>query len=98
MIQWFMPKLNRKIDYWQLSTWPLHVRLRIVQAIVMAYIQFFLPLIMWRKADIDQFMSLAMAIVWKTQHRKKGLRLLSMPKIYSPKMHGAKMHGGFVKR
>ena len=80
--------LNQKLNYWKLSTWPLHVRLRIVQAIVMAYIQFFLPLIMWRKVDIDRFMSSALSIFWKTKHAKKGLNLLSLKKLCSPKQHG----------
>ena len=42
-LKWILDKLN----YWKTATWPLHVRLRIVQSIVMAYIQFFLPLLHW---------------------------------------------------
>ena len=64
------------------------LRLRIVQSIVMAYVQFFLPLLVWRKIDIDNFMSSALELLWKSKHHSKGIRILSRMKICSPKMHG----------
>ncbi|MCO5581578.1 hypothetical protein L7F22_035466 [Adiantum nelumboides] len=44
-MEWVTVKLTQKLRYWKLSTWPLHVRLQIVQSIVMAHVQFYLPLL-----------------------------------------------------
>ena len=77
-MQWVIQKLNQKLEYWKLSTWPLHVQLCIVQSIIMAYVQFYLPLVHWTERDIDKFMSEAMELLWKNKCHKKALHLLSM--------------------
>lgn len=86
--EWVMQRIRQKIHYWKLSTWPLHVRLRIVQSVLIAYIQFFLPLLHWPKHQIDIFMLEIMEHFWRTQSCKKGLRLLSLSKICTPKKNG----------
>lgn len=87
-MDWIFRKLHDKLEYWKIPTWPLHVRLRIVQSILMAYVQFFLPLIHWSPRDISAFMSQAMELLWKTKSKVKALRLLKMDFVCSPKMHG----------
>ena len=71
-----------------LSTWPLHVRLLIVQSIIMAYVQFYLPLLHWSFKHLASYTSQAMEIFWKTKSHKKALRLLPMQSVCSPKTHG----------
>lgn len=77
---WVLQKFKKKISYWKLPTWPLHVRMRIVQSILIAYLEFFLP--------IDDFMALLMHALWQTCSSKKGLYLLKAAKTCSPKTHG----------
>lgn len=48
----------------------------------MAYAKFPLPLISWRKWNIDAL------ILWKTKHHTKGLRLLKCLELCTLKMHG----------
>ncbi|MCO5586233.1 hypothetical protein L7F22_040172 [Adiantum nelumboides] len=87
-MEWVAAKLTQKLRYWKLSTWPLHVRLRIVQSIVMAHIQFYLPLLSWTHKDISAFMSQAMELLWKTHPKRKALRLLRMQSTCTPRSHG----------
>ena len=44
-LKWVFDKLHDKLHYWKIATWPLHVHLRIVQSIIMAYVRFCLPLL-----------------------------------------------------
>ncbi|MCO5577736.1 hypothetical protein L7F22_031568 [Adiantum nelumboides] len=87
-MEWVTAKLTQKLRYWKLSTWPLHVRLRIVQSIVMAHAQFYLPLLSWTHKDISAFMSQAMELLWKTHSKRKALRLLRMQSTCRPRSHG----------
>ena len=87
-MQWVLQKINLKIEYWKLSTWPLHVRRKIVQSIIMAYVQFYLPLLHWNSHELASFMSPAMELLWKTKSWKKALRLLKMESVCLPRPHG----------
>ena len=40
--EWVMQKVRQKLSYWKIATWLLHVRLRIMQSIFMAYMQYYL--------------------------------------------------------
>ncbi|MCO5603297.1 hypothetical protein L7F22_057446 [Adiantum nelumboides] len=83
-----MYRLNTKLHYWKLSTWPLHVSLRIVQSILMAYVQFFLPLLHWPRHCLDSLMSTILTHLWRTHAHKKGLRLMSMAKLCTLRRFG----------
>ena len=48
-VEWVLQKVRQKLSYWKIATWPLHVRLRIVQSIFMAYMQYYLIMIDWPK-------------------------------------------------
>ena len=44
-VEWVLEKVRQKLSYWKIATWPLHVRLRIVKSIFMAYMQYYLIMI-----------------------------------------------------
>ena len=68
--------------------WPLHVKLCIVQSIMMAYVQFYLPLFHWSLMNILEFMSQDMAMLLKTRNGVKALRFMKMDQVCSTMMHG----------
>lgn len=54
---------------------------------VMAYVQFYLPLLHWSTKDISAFMSQAMEMLWKTKTVVKALRLMKLDMVCSARMH-----------
>ncbi|MCO5547390.1 hypothetical protein L7F22_000839 [Adiantum nelumboides] len=88
LLDWVENKLRSKLHYWKLSTWSLHVRLRIVQSILVAYVQFFLPMLHWPPRRLRTLMSRILEHSWSTTSWKKGLRLLPMDKLCTPKRCG----------
>lgn len=45
LLKWVMDKVNTKIVAWYCDEWPLHVRLRILQSILIPYLLYYLSLL-----------------------------------------------------
>ena len=56
-VEWVLQKVRQKLSYWKIVTWPLHVRLRIVQFIFMVYMQYYIIMIDWPKQMIQKINS-----------------------------------------
>ena len=70
LLDWVLDKIRHKIQYWHLSEWPLHVRLRIIQAILIPYVLYFLPLLDWKKTHLDTVNSLLIRFMWNAKPLK----------------------------
>ena len=85
LIDWVMDKIRKKIQYWHSSEWPLHVCLRIIQAILIPYVLYFLPLLDWKKMHIDNINSILIWFLWNAKTDKQvcpqvGWNILCLPK------------------
>ena len=86
--EWVLQKVRQKLSYWKIATWPLHVRLRIVQSIFMAYMQYYLIMIDWPKHMIQKINSEIISNFWCSKQSHRGIRLLSLEKICTPRLSG----------
>lgn len=87
LIDWIMIKLKNKINYWKSDEWPLHVRLRIIQSILIPYVMYYLPLLDWKKHHIAGLNSLLNRFYWGGSGAKP-IVLISWSKICQPKNIG----------
>lgn len=51
LIDWVIERVRGKILYWKSDEWPLHVRLWIIQSILISYFLYYLPLLDWRECS-----------------------------------------------
>ena len=59
-----------------------------MQSIIIAHLQYYLPLINWPKNMLQAFMAEILEHFWCSKHAKKGLRLLSQVKLCSHRLYG----------
>ena len=83
--EWVMQKVRQKLSYWKIATWLLHVRLRIMQSIFMAYMQYYLIMTDWLKDMIQKINSETVSKFWCSKQLHRGVRLLSLEKICNAK-------------
>ncbi|KAH7430447.1 hypothetical protein KP509_09G099500 [Ceratopteris richardii] len=67
-IEWILRKIKCKMDKWYAPQWPLHARIRIVQAFLQPYIMYYLLLLDWRKSHIRIFDNLLENFLWSKKH------------------------------
>ena len=87
-IEWVMNRVRKKVDYWKADEWPLHVCLRIVQAILLPYFIYYLPLLDWRASHITKINSLLISFLWGHSNGKRSFPLISWDTVSQPKVAG----------
>ena len=75
--------------YWKSDEWPLHVRLRIVRAIMIPYFLYFLPLLDWWESHMRMLNSLLLQFLWN-KHSPKSMVLISWDSVFQPKIWGGR--------
>lgn len=58
LIHWVLEKIKKKISFGKCTESPLHVRLRIVQSILILYILYYILLLDWKKGHFTHFITL----------------------------------------
>ncbi|KAH7291811.1 hypothetical protein KP509_29G036300 [Ceratopteris richardii] len=81
-IEWVLCKIK-----WSALQWPLHARIRIVQAFLQPYIMYYLVLLDWKKSHLRIFDSLLKNFLWNKKHNR-ALVLSAWEYIYQPKYAG----------
>lgn len=88
LITWVMERVRAKVDYWKCDEWPLHVRLRIVQAILIPYFLYFIPLLDWKETHIGHINSMLIAFLWGSTKGKHAFPLIRWDIVSQPKDQG----------
>lgn len=87
LINWVIERVKGKILYWKSDEWPMHVRLRIIQSIIIPYFLYYLPLLGWRDCHLQILNSLLRQFLWNKTH-KKSMVLISWDTICQPHAWG----------
>ncbi|KAH7440578.1 hypothetical protein KP509_03G000300 [Ceratopteris richardii] len=86
-VDWVMHRVKYKMDKWFVSQWPLHARVRIVQAFMKPYVMYYLLLLDWKKNQLHIFDRLIKAFPWSKRHNR-ALVLSSWEYVCRPKDKG----------
>ncbi|KAH7285573.1 hypothetical protein KP509_33G034500 [Ceratopteris richardii] len=86
-IDWVLRRVKCKMDKWFASQWPLHARIRIVQAFMQPYVMYYLLLLDWKKNQLHIFDRLIKAFLWSKRH-DRALVLSSWEYVCQPKDKG----------
>lgn len=87
LIDWVLEKVKKKILYWKSDQWPLHVRLRIVQAILIPYLLYYLPLLDWKESHLKLIIKILMQFLWNKKQTRSML-CISWDMLCQPKEWG----------
>ncbi|KAH7296058.1 hypothetical protein KP509_26G007300 [Ceratopteris richardii] len=82
-----MHKVKCKTGLWHASQWPLHARVKIVQAFLQPYIMYYLLLLDWKKCQSKDFECLLKNFLWEKKH-SRALVLSSWDFVCQPKANG----------
>ncbi|KAH7424373.1 hypothetical protein KP509_11G004900, partial [Ceratopteris richardii] len=86
-IEWVMHKVKCKTGLWHASQWPLHARVKIVQAFLQLYIMYYLLLLDWKKCHIKNFECLLKNFLWEKKH-SRALVLSPWDFVCQPRTNG----------
>ncbi|KAH6555895.1 hypothetical protein KP509_1Z219400, partial [Ceratopteris richardii] len=82
-----MCKVQRKVNIWHASQWPLHVRIRIVPSFLQPYIMYYLLLLDWKKCHLYAFDCSIKNFLWNKAHNR-ALVYSSWDFVCQPKSKG----------
>jgi hypothetical protein len=68
--------------YWKSQAWPFSTRLKVVQAIMIPMISYFLPLLPWTKKSLDHLARSLKYTLWK-KDTNLGMSWVSWNNIYT---------------
>ncbi|KAH7307395.1 hypothetical protein KP509_22G057000 [Ceratopteris richardii] len=86
-IDWVLRRIKGKMDMWHAAQWPLHTRIRIVQAFLQPYVMYYLLLLDWRKCHLHTFECLLKKFLWNKVHNQ-ALVLSAWKYVCQPKLKG----------
>ena len=86
-LNWISGTLLDKFIYWKSQAWPFATRLKVVQAIMIPMISYFLPLLPWTKKSLDHLARALKYTLWKKESRL-GISWISWSHICTPKRLG----------
>jgi hypothetical protein len=86
-LNWISGTISDKFIYWKSQAWPFATRLKVVQAIMIPMISYFLPLLPWTKKSLDQLARTLKYTLWKKEF-KIGINWVSWTHICTPKHLG----------
>ncbi|KAH7429581.1 hypothetical protein KP509_09G057200 [Ceratopteris richardii] len=82
-MNWVFEKNKYKMELWNASHWPLHARIRIVQAFLQPYIMYYLLLLDWKKCHLHTFDGLVKKFQWTKKHNH-ALVISAWKYVYQP--------------
>ena len=65
-LNWISGTILDKFMYWKSQAWSFSTRLKVVQAIMILMISYFLPLLSWTKKSLDHLARSLKYTLWKT--------------------------------
>ena len=87
LLEWIGSKLRDKFMYWKSQSWPFHVRLKVVQCIMIPMILYFLPLLPWTKKALQAMLQPLRFMLWRKKDRR-GVAWVSWEHLATPKRLG----------
>ena len=87
LVGWIDQRIQEKFVYWKSRMWPFHVKLKVVQSIMIPMVSYFLPLLPWSKKHIDKVSKSMRFLLWKRKD-KKGIAWMAWDHICTPKRLG----------
>ena len=87
LIDWIGSKLKDKFLYWKTQLWPFHVRLKVVQCILIPMLLYFLPLLPWTKKTLQNILQPIRFMLWR-KGEMKGVTWISWDHLATPKRLG----------
>ena len=76
LIEWVSKRLEDKFMYWRSQFCPFHVRLKVVQLIMVSMVSYYLPLLPWSKKAVEMLSQSMRMLLWKRKD-KNALSLLA---------------------
>ena len=86
-LTWISGTISDKFIYWKSQAWPFATRLKVVQAIMIPMISYFLPLLPWTKKSLDHLARALRYTLWKKESNI-GISWVSWLHICTPKHLG----------
>ena len=86
-LNWISGTISDKFIYWKSQAWPFATRLKVVQAIMIPMISYFLPLLPWTKKSLDQLAQALKYTLWNKEF-KIGINWVSWTHICTLKHLG----------
>ncbi|KAH7353107.1 hypothetical protein KP509_19G078500 [Ceratopteris richardii] len=80
-------RVKCKMDKWIAPQWPLHTRIKIVQAFMQSYIMYYLLLLDWKKNQLSIFDGMLKNFLWNKKH-SRALVLSSWEYVCQPRDKG----------
>ena len=87
LVGWIDQRIQEKFVHWKSRMWPFHVKLKVMQSIMIPMVSYFLPLLPWSKKHIDKVSKLMRFLLWKRKD-KKGIAWMAWDHICTPKWLG----------
>ena len=87
LIEWVSKRLEDKFMYWRSQFWPFHVRLKVVQSIMVSMVSYYLPLLPWSKKALEMLSQSMRMLLWKRKG-KSALSWLAWDHVCTPKRLG----------
>ena len=87
LIEWVSKRLEDKFMYWRSQFWPFHVRLKVVQSIMISVVSYYLPLLTWSKKALEM-VSHSMRMLVCKRKGKSALLWLAWDHVCTLKRHG----------
>ncbi|KAH7373792.1 hypothetical protein KP509_17G075200 [Ceratopteris richardii] len=69
-IEWVLNRVRGKMGLWHVAQWPIHARIRIVQAFLQPYVMYYLLLLDWRTSHLHAFECLLKNFLWNKMHSR----------------------------
>ena len=87
LLDWIGSKLKDKFMYWKSQLWPFHVRLKVVQCILIPMLLYFLPLLPWSKKALQDMLQPIRFMLWR-KGEMMGVTWISWDHLATPKRLG----------
>ena len=87
LLDWTCSRIVDKFSYWKSQFWPFHVRMKVVQSILIPMVLYYLPLLPWMKKAIARISSPMYFMLWKRKHTS-GILWMAWDHLCTPKRLG----------
>ena len=87
LVDWVSRKIENKFIYWRSQSWPFHIRVKVVQSIMIPMVSYYLPLLPWSKKAVEKITQSMRSLLW-AKKGKHGISWLAWDHICTPKRLG----------
>ncbi len=87
LLEWVSNRLQNKFMYWKSQFWPFHVRLKVVQSIMIPMVSYYLPLLPWSKKVLATVTKPMRQLLWKKKGYN-GISWIAWDHVCTPKRLG----------